>query len=82
MTLAYALAYIALTVVLPYLVLIYAAFITQWGAPADPRQSHPRQCRRDLRSRAPVRQGLVNSLMLAVTGATVAGAADAASSAT
>ncbi len=32
-TLAYALIYIGLTVALPYLVLLYAAFISQWGAP-------------------------------------------------
>jgi len=32
LTFAYALIYIGLTVALPYLVLLYAAFISQWGA--------------------------------------------------
>jgi iron(III) transport system permease protein len=71
-TLAYALIYIGLTVALPYLVLLYAAFISQWGAlPAfanltlanfsstfDPALS--------------ARAGLINSLILAVSGATFA----------
>jgi iron(III) transport system permease protein len=57
--LAYALAYIALTVVLPFLVLIYAAFITQWGRPPT-------------LAVLPVRQGLANSLLLGFTGATAA----------
>ena len=32
-TLAYALCYIGTTIVLPYLVLVYGAFIAKWGAP-------------------------------------------------
>jgi iron(III) transport system permease protein len=72
LTLAYALTYIGLTVALPYLVLLYAAFISQWGAPPlwsnftlanfvstfDPELS--------------ARSGIVNSLILAVSGATLA----------
>ena len=72
LTLAYALTYIGLTVALPYLVLLYAAFIVQWGAlplwsnftlanfvaTFDPELS--------------ARTGVVNSLILAVSGATLA----------
>jgi iron(III) transport system permease protein len=71
-TLAYALIYIGLTVALPYLVLLYAAFISRWGvapvfsnltlanfiATFDPALS--------------TRSGLINSLILAVSGATFA----------
>ena len=71
-TLAYALAYIALTVVVPYLVLLYAAFITQWGRPPTLANLTLANFFATFDPALPVRQGLVNSLMLAVGGATFA----------
>jgi iron(III) transport system permease protein len=71
-TLAYALAYIALTVVLPYLVLIYAAFITQWGRPPTLSNLTLANVVATFDPELSVRQGLANSLLLAFTGATAA----------
>ena len=71
-TLAYALAYVALTVVVPYLVLLYAAFITQWGRPPTPANLTLANVVATFDPELPVRQGLANSLLLAVGGATAA----------
>ena len=71
-TLGYALAYIALTVVVPYLVLLYAAFITQWGRPPTPANLTLANVVATFDPDLPVRQGLANSLLLAVGGATAA----------
>jgi iron(III) transport system permease protein len=71
-TLAYALAYIALTVVLPYLVLIYAAFITQWGRPPTFSNLTLANVVATFDPELSVRQGLANSLLLAFAGATAA----------
>jgi iron(III) transport system permease protein len=72
LTLAYALAYIALTVVLPYLVLLYAAFITQWGRPPTLTNLTLANVVSTFDPALPVRQGLANSLVLALAGATAA----------
>jgi iron(III) transport system permease protein len=71
-TLAYAFVYIALTVVLPYLVLIYAAFITQWGRPPTLSNLTLANVVATFDPELSVRQGLANSLLLALTGATAA----------
>jgi iron(III) transport system permease protein len=71
-TLSYALAYIALTVVLPYLVLIYAAFITQWGRPPTLANLTFTNVVATFDPELSVRQGLANSVLLAFTGATAA----------
>jgi iron(III) transport system permease protein len=71
-TLAYAFVYIALTVMLPYLVLIYAAFITQWGRPPTLSNLTLANVVATFDPELSVRQGLANSLLLALTGATAA----------
>jgi iron(III) transport system permease protein len=71
-TLGYALAYVALTVLVPFLVLIYAAFITQWGRPPTPANLTFANVVATFDPVLPLRQGLVNSLLLGVTGATAA----------
>jgi ABC-type Fe3+ transport system permease subunit len=57
MTLAYALIYLGLTVVLPYLVLLYAALISQWGAAPVPANltlaRHSRRLDADVRFHDP-----------------------------
>jgi iron(III) transport system permease protein len=72
LTLAYALSYIALTVALPYLVLLYAAFISQWGAPPVPANLTLANFVSTFDPALSVRAGLFNSLILAVSGATFA----------
>jgi iron(III) transport system permease protein len=72
LTLVYALLYIALTVALPYLVLLYAAFISQWGAAPVPSNLTLANFVSTFDSALSVRSGLVNSLILAVSGATFA----------
>ena len=71
-TMAYALAYIALTVVLPYLVLIYAAFINAWGQPPTFSNLTLANVFATFDPVLPVRAGLLNSLLLAFFGATLA----------
>jgi iron(III) transport system permease protein len=71
-TLAYALAYVALTVVVPFLVLIYAAFITQWGRPPTLANLTLANVAATFDPVFPVRQGLANSLLLGFAGATAA----------
>ena len=71
-TLGYALCYIALTVLVPFLVLIYAAFITQWGRPPTPANLTFANVAATFDPVLPLRQGLANSLLLGFTGATAA----------
>jgi len=71
-TLAYALAYIALTVVLPYLVLIYAAFISRWGAAPVLANITLANVLATFDPALTAGSGLLNSLILAVSGATFA----------
>jgi iron(III) transport system permease protein len=71
-TLGYALAYIALTVVVPFLVLVYAAFITQWGRPPTLANLTFANVAATFDPVLPVRQGLANSLLLGFAGATAA----------
>ena len=72
LTLAYALVYIGLTVALPYLVLLYAAFISQWGASPVPSNFTLANFVSTFDPALSVRAGLRNSLILAVAGATCA----------
>jgi iron(III) transport system permease protein len=72
LTLAYALSYIALTVALPYLVLLYAAFISQWGALPIPSNFTFANFVSTFDPALSIRAGLFNSLILAVSGATFA----------
>ena len=71
-TLGYALVYIALAVVLPYLVLIYAAFINVWGRPPTISNLTLANIVATFDPALAVRQGLMNSLLLAFAGATIA----------
>jgi iron(III) transport system permease protein len=71
-TLAYALIYIGLTVGLPYLVLLYAAFVSQWGAAPALANLTLMHFVATFDPGLSVRSGLVNSLILAVSGATLA----------
>jgi iron(III) transport system permease protein len=71
-TLAYALTYIGLTVALPYLVLLYAAFISQWGASPYLANLTLMHFVATFAPELSVRAGLFNSLVLAVSGATLA----------
>jgi iron(III) transport system permease protein len=71
-TLAYALIYIGLTVALPYLVLLYAAFISQWGAAPALSNFTLANFVSTFDPALSTRAGLVNSLVLAVSGATLA----------
>jgi iron(III) transport system permease protein len=70
--LAYALIYIGLTVALPYLVLLYAAFVSQWGAPPVLSNLTFTNFVSTFDPALSVRSGLINSLILAVSGATLA----------
>lgn len=72
LTLAYALSYIGLTVALPYLVLLYAAFISHWGAPPVLSNLTLANFGATFDPALSTRSGLVNSLILAVSGATFA----------
>jgi iron(III) transport system permease protein len=71
-TLAYALAYIGLTVALPSLVLVYAAFISEWGALPFPSNLSFAKLVSTFDPALSVRSGLINSLVLAVSGASLA----------
>jgi iron(III) transport system permease protein len=71
-TLVYALAYIGLTVALPYLVLLYAAFVSQWGAAPLPSNLTLRNFVATFDPALTAGSGLANSLILAVSGATFA----------
>jgi iron(III) transport system permease protein len=70
--LAYALIYIGLAVALPYLVLLYAAFISKWGAPPVPPNLTLVNFASTFDPALSARSGLANSLVLAVSGATFA----------
>jgi iron(III) transport system permease protein len=72
LTLAYALIYIAATVALPYMVLLYAAFVSQWGARPVPSNFTLANFVSTFDPALSARSGLVNSLILAVSGATLA----------
>jgi iron(III) transport system permease protein len=72
LTLAYALAYIGLTVALPYLVLLYAAFVSQWGAAPVPANLTLANFAATFDPALTAGSGLVNSLILALSGATLA----------
>jgi iron(III) transport system permease protein len=72
-TLAYALAYIGLTIIaLPYLVLVYAALISQWGALPFLSNLSFAKVVSTFDPALSVRSGLVNSVILAVSGASLA----------
>jgi len=71
-TLAYALLYIILTVVLPYLVLIYAALISKWGALPFPENLTFAKLSATFDPALSARSGLINSLILALSGASLA----------
>ena len=71
-TMAYALLYIGLTVVLPYLVLIYAAFIDTWGQVPAISNLTLANVVATFDPVLTVRSGLFNSLLLAFLGATFA----------
>jgi len=72
LTLAYALAYIALTVGLPYLVLVYAAFISRWGAAPVLANITLANVFATFDPALTAGSGLLNSLILAVSGASFA----------
>jgi iron(III) transport system permease protein len=71
-TLAYALIYIALTVALPYLVLLYGAFINRWGASPVLSNLTLANVAATFDPALNVRSGLINSLILAASGASLA----------
>ena len=72
LTCGYALIYIGLTVALPYLVLLYAAFISQWGAAPVFSNFTLANFIATFDPALSTRAGLFNSLILAVSGATLA----------
>ena len=72
LTLAYAVAYIGLTVVLPYLVLLYAAFISRWGAAPVLANITMANFVATFDPASTAASGLLNSFILAVSGATFA----------
>jgi iron(III) transport system permease protein len=72
LALGYALAYLGLTAGLPYLVLLYAAFISQWGAAPVPANLTLANFAATFDPALTAGSGLVNSLILAVSGATFA----------
>ena len=69
-TLAYALLYLFLAVGLPYLVLIYGAFIRNWGLPPTPDNLTLANIVRTFDPALTVASGLGNSVVLALCGAT------------
>ncbi|MCO5066582.1 MAG: iron ABC transporter permease [Rhizobiaceae bacterium] len=71
-TLAYALVYIFLAVILPYAVLIYAAFIDRWGNAPTFAHLTLHNFAETFSPDLNVRSGFRNSLILAVSGATIA----------
>jgi iron(III) transport system permease protein len=72
LTLGYALVYLGMTVVLPYLVLFYAAFVSQWGAAPLPANLTLANFTATFDPDLTARSGLLNSVILAVAGATLA----------
>jgi iron(III) transport system permease protein len=72
MTLGYALLYIGLAVVLPYLVLIYAAFVTSWGQFPTLSNLTFTHLIEAFAPELSIRRGLLHSLVLAFSGATIA----------
>jgi iron(III) transport system permease protein len=72
LTLGHALAYLGLTVVLPYLVLFYAAFVSQWGAAPVPANLTLANFTATFDPEWTAGSGLLNSMILAVAGATLA----------
>jgi iron(III) transport system permease protein len=73
-TLAYALLYIALTVILPYCVLVYAALAAKWEAAPTLANLTLANFAATFDPSLSVRTGLLNSLILAVSGATLGSA--------
>jgi len=71
-TLAYALVYLGLTVGLPYLVLLYAALISRWGAAPVPSNLTLANIVSTFDPELTASSGLLNSLILAFAGATFA----------
>jgi iron(III) transport system permease protein len=71
-TLVYALVYLGLTVGLPYVVLLYAALISQWGAAPVPRNLTLANVASTFDPGLTASSGLLNSLVLAFAGATFA----------
>jgi iron(III) transport system permease protein len=72
LTLSYALVYIGLTVALPFLVLLYAAFVSQWGAAPVPANLTLANFAATFDPALTAGSGLLNSLVLAVSGASLA----------
>ena len=72
LTLTYALIYIGLTVVLPYLVLLYAAFAAKWDAAPALANLTLANFAATFSPELSVGAGLFNSLVLALSGATLA----------
>jgi iron(III) transport system permease protein len=72
LTLTFALIYIGLTVLLPYLVLLYAAFISRWGAAPVLANLTWANVAATFDPALSAGSGLLNSLILAVSGATFA----------
>ena len=71
-TLGYAAAYILLAVVLPYAVLLYAAFINTWGRAPVPGNLTFSHVITTFSPEYDAATGFINSIMLALGGATVA----------
>jgi iron(III) transport system permease protein len=71
-TLAYALIYLGLAVALPYAVLLYAAFVTKWDAPPALANLTLANFASTFAAEMGARAGLFNSLLLALSGATLA----------
>jgi iron(III) transport system permease protein len=72
LTLAYALAYIGLTAGLPYLVLLYAAFAAKWDAAPSLANLTLANFASTFSPELRVGTGLLNSLVLALSGASLA----------
>jgi iron(III) transport system permease protein len=72
LTLAYALLYILVAVGIPYLVLIYAAFIKSWGRAPSLSNLTLSNITATFDPALTVLPGLSNSIMLALSGATIA----------
>ncbi|HLH96187.1 MAG TPA: iron ABC transporter permease [Xanthobacteraceae bacterium] len=71
-TLAYALIYLGLTVVLPYLVLLYAAFAASWDAAPSLSNLTFANFAATFSPELSVGTGLINSVVLALSGASLA----------
>jgi len=72
LALAYALLYIVVAVGLPYLVLIYAAFVKSWGRPPTLDNLTLDNIAATFDPALAARHGLANSIVLALAGATIA----------